>query len=259
LIDFANYIAEQVANEYPDKYILTLAYQWSADPPKHIRAHPNVIIQICSIRCAFNHPLNSPVNAKFQEQIRGWLDKCDNLFVWDYTVNFWHSLAPHPNLYVIGPNIRFFLENKAKGVFEEGNPAVTGGEFLELRSYLIAKALWNPSIDTDEVINDFLAGYYGPAASLVKKYITRIHELSSDPDLSLSIFNGCTCSSCSKNRRIPPLWSPEVIQEFVELFDQAEEVVANDPVLLGRVQRVRLGLMYKRICGEYMNGSAGDD
>ena len=255
LIDLVNYVAKEVAKEYPDKQILTLAYQWSTDPPAHLRAEPNVIVQLCSIRCAFNHPLTAPINATFQNQIKAWAQKCDTLFIWDYTINFWHLLAPHPNFNVLAPNIRFFLENKVKGVFEQGNNHTKGGEFLELRSYLVAKLLWDPYIDADQVIEEFLNAYYGAAAPFIRKYIDRTHELVSDPSFQLGTFNGCTCSSpsCSKNKRIPPYWPPEVIREFVSLFDQAEAAVASDEETLKRVQCARIPLMYKRISGEYIN------
>lgn len=253
LIDFVNYLAEQVIKEYPDKRILTLAYQWSLDPPAHLKAHPNVIVQLCPIGCAFNHPLTEPINVAFQKQIKSWANKCDTLFIWDYTINFWHLLAPHPNFNVLAPNIRFFLDHKVEGVFEQGNNHTNGGEFLELRSYLTAKVLWNPDIDTDQVIDEFLKAYYGSAAPFIRKYIDHSHELVSDPSFHLGTFNGCTCPSCSENKTIPPHWSPEVIREFVSLFDQAEAAVNFDDELLHRVQCARIPLMYKRISGEYID------
>ena len=49
-------------------------------------------------------------------------------------------------------------------------------EFSELRTYLIAKLLWNPDCDIDSVMNDFLYGYYGPAAAHIRAYIDTMHD-----------------------------------------------------------------------------------
>ena len=57
-----------------------------------------------------------------------------------------------------------------KMMFQQG----TGGnisEFYELRQYLIAKLLWNPDADVNALMDDFLDGYYGPAANYIREYI----------------------------------------------------------------------------------------
>jgi hypothetical protein len=259
LIDFINAIADRVAEKYPDKRILTLAYQWSTDAPAHLKARPNVLIQICSIGAAFNHPLTHPLNKEFDKQLKGWTGHCDNLSIWDYTINFWHLLAPFPNLYVIAPNIRYFVENHLAGVFEQSQSFHPAGELVELRSYLIAKALWNPNIDTDQVIDEFVNGYYGAAAPMIRQYITTIHKLAADDAFFMGIYSGCTCASeaCKNNHNLPPTWSPEQTHQLVALFDKAEAAVAADPELLKRVRRARLPLMFKQISGEYLNLGTG--
>ena len=259
LLDLVNYVADEVAKEYPDKYILTLAYQWSIQPPAHMRPRPNVIVQLCTIRGAFNHPMTDPMNAYTQGTFKEWAGKCDTLFVWDYVHNSAHLMAPHPNLHVIAPNIRFYLENGAKGIFEQTVAMPNKVAFAELKAYLVAKALWNPDVDADEVVDDFLDGYYGPAAPLLREYIDGIHGLASKPSFHMGVFCGCICSSpaCKENHTLPPRWAPDATRKFVALFDEAEGRVSDDEAILRRVQRARLSLMYKRICGEYLNAGAG--
>jgi alpha-glucuronidase len=52
----------------------------------------------------------------------------------------------------------------------QGSYQDRGGEFQELKAYLIAKLLWNPDINVDEVINDFMHGYYGRSGQYVRQY-----------------------------------------------------------------------------------------
>ena len=59
LLHFVNAIANDVAKDYPDKIIDTLAYQYTRKPPKHVKPAPNVAIRLCSIECCFTHPLET--------------------------------------------------------------------------------------------------------------------------------------------------------------------------------------------------------
>ena len=87
------------------------------------------------------------------------------MFLWDYCIQFRSLVSPFPNLRVLGPNIRFFTENNVRSLFSQCNREI-GGEFHELRGYLLAKLMWDPSVDEREVLTDFLNGYYKQAGPL---------------------------------------------------------------------------------------------
>jgi len=241
LIHFVNAIARDIARDYPDKIISTLAYQWSRTPPRSVRPEPNVCVRLCTIECDFAHPLETsthPQNRKFVEDIRGWNRLCNRLYIWDYIIDYRHSVMPWPNLYVLKPNIQFFIRNGVKGLYEEACYFTKGSEFAELRTWIIAKTMWNPDYDTDKAIDEFLAGYYGPAAPFIRRYINLIHKpVLDDPNLYIHIWTGPDA----------PYLSEENIRAAVELFDQAEKAVAKDPVVLHRVQVARLPIMYVQI------------
>jgi hypothetical protein len=121
--------------------------------------------RLCSIECCFAHPLESDgLNASFREDLEGWAKICNRLWVWDYVINYAHCIMPFPNLWVLRPNIAFYIRNHVTGIYEEANYFSRGGELAELRTYIIAKTLWDPEYDTEKAIAEFLAGYYGPAA-----------------------------------------------------------------------------------------------
>ena len=200
---FVNRVAEALEDEFPSVRFDTFAYQYTRTPPKNIVPRDNVIVRLCSIECCFSHPLeecgvarirsenrldkfpfielDSPaarrahVESAFAKDIRGWSASCKNLYVWDYTTNFMMYLNIFANLQVLQPNMQFFAENNVKGVFEEGNAASVSGEFGELRAYVIAKLLWDPTARVEPLIDEFLAGYYGEAAApFIKEYIDTI-------------------------------------------------------------------------------------
>ncbi len=126
LLHLVNYVAAEVAKQYPQVAIDTLAYQYTRKPPLHVKPLPNVIVRLCSIECDFAHPLTAESNQKFADDIRGWSKICQRLYIWDYTTNFAHYIQPHPNLRVLGQNIRFFVDNGVRGIFEQGGVQFAG-------------------------------------------------------------------------------------------------------------------------------------
>ena len=246
LIEFVNAIADDIAKDYPDKAIDTLAYQWSRKPPKTVRPRPNVCVRLCSIECCFAHPLDEcETNRSFVDDIRGWNKLCDRLYIWDYVINYSHSIRPFPDLMVLAPNIRFFVANGVKGMYEEACYFTKGSEWAELRTWIIAKTLWDPSYGTDRAIDEFLAAYYGPAAGTLRGYIDLTHrQVAEHKDWHAHIFD----------KPEMPYLGPEFVAEAVRLFDQAEGQVAGNPVQAHRVAVARLPILYLQI----VRAKAGD-
>ena len=102
LIWFVNQVAEAVGKEFPDKYIGTLAYQYTRKPCKTLRPRENVVVRFCSIECCFAHDfLTCPENATFVDDIKGWAAIAPHIYIWDYVVNFSHYIMPYPNFRVL--------------------------------------------------------------------------------------------------------------------------------------------------------------
>jgi hypothetical protein len=241
-LQFVNMIADAVHEEFPDKAISTLAYQFTRKPPATVRPRPNVIVRLCDIECCFAHPLTVSAttdrrNADFAADLQSWGEISDRLYIWDYVIDYAHSIMPFPNLYTLKPNINFFIRHGVKGIYEEANYFSPGGEFAELRTWIIAKTLWDPSYDTDRAIDEFLAGYYEEAAVPLRHYIDLIHGKARMDGIHFRIYDPPTS----------PLFSDDVVSRAVALFDEAENAVKNKPDVLHRVQLARLPITYVRI------------
>ena len=234
VLRFVNAVAEDTEKDFPHVAISTLAYQYTRKPPKLIKPRHNVIVRLCSIECSFSKPLSDERNEKFAADIIGWSKICDRLYIWDYTTNFRHYVMPHPNLRVLGPNVKFFVDHNVKGIFEQGAYQSYGAEMAELRAWVLAKLLWNPTLDGQELIDEFIEGYYGPAASHIKAYLNVTHdavEASGD-------WLGCFSSHTAK------FLSPETLSKGWAHLKAAEASVQNDPDLHLRVQVAQLPVMY---------------
>ncbi|MHC4727313.1 MAG: DUF4838 domain-containing protein [Planctomycetota bacterium] len=137
MLRFVNSVADDIKKEFPNVAISTLAYQYTRKPPKYVKPRDNVIVRLCSIECSFSKPLADERNKKFGDDIVGWSKISNRLYIWDYTTNFRHHIMPHPNLRVLGPNVKFFAEHNVKGIFEQGAYTTNGAEMAELRAWLL--------------------------------------------------------------------------------------------------------------------------
>lgn len=233
MLRFVNAVAEDIEQEFPDVLVETLAYQYTRQPPRFARPRHNVVIRLCSIECSFAEPLaDGPQNEAFRQDIQGWSRIADRLFVWDYVTNFSSYILPHPNLRVLGPNIRFFVDHRVIGLFEQGDAHSSVGDFVRLRAWLLSQLMWNPDLDEDRLIDEFMRGYYGPAAPHLIEYLEIIHDAAERADVYLRCFMDDTSA-----------WlTLEDLNAATACFERAAAAVADTPELARRVRRERLPL-----------------
>ncbi|MCL6267705.1 DUF4838 domain-containing protein [Flagellimonas myxillae] len=230
MIQFVN----EVAKAFPEKTISTLAYQHTRKPPKS-KPEENVLITLCSIECDRSAPILEKCQ-DFANDLIGWGKLTDNIRIWDYTTQFTNFLAPFPNIRTIHPNIQLFRDNNAQWVFEQhsNNPS----ELFELRSYITAKLLWEPNLNFEDLLVEFTDGYYQEAGPFIKQYVDKIHDqLQQHPDFFLFLYG-------DPSEAFDAYLSPELLNEYVTLFDSAEKAVAHKPEVVNRVKLARMGIDY---------------
>ena len=233
IISFVN----KVADQFPDKMISTLAYEYGRHAPKTLKPRDNVNIMLCSIEAYRDKPLTEDTaSAEFVKDVKDWGKISKDIIIWDYVIQFNHLLSPFPNLQVIQPNLQFFAENGVNAMFEQGNREV-GGEFAALRSYMISKLMWDPYLNADSVMNDFLYGYYGAAGKPIREYIDLMREELLKNKKPLRIFG-------SPNEAADTYLTPTLMATYNTIYDNAEKMVKDSAVLLERVRIARLPLMY---------------
>ncbi|WP_042368289.1 DUF4838 domain-containing protein [Bacteroides neonati] len=230
----------KLAARFPDKEFSTLAYLYTMNPPKHLKPLPNVNIMLCDIDC--NREVSLTENAsgrEFVKAMQGWSAITDNIFVWDYGINFDNYLAPFPNFHILQDNIRLFKQHHATMHFSQ-IAGSRGGDFAELRAYLVSKLMWNPEANTDSLMQHFLHGYYGEAAAPIYRYIKVMEGALIGSGQRLWIYD----SPVSHKKG---MLKPELMRRYNALFDEAEKAVSGDERLLKRVQRARLPLQYSEL------------
>ena len=122
------------------------------------------------------------------------------------------------------------------GILEQGNFAYGGGASMdELKSYLIAKLLWNPDFDVDKAISEFVTAVYGEsAAPYIMEYLSLAEK---------------TCSSDALYIYQDPDVSPitdTIVEKYDELFSKAIEAT-SDARCRARLVREYLAVRFLKI------------
>ncbi len=233
LVLMLNKVAEAVEKEFPDVLVESLAYQYTRRPPKNIKPRDNVLIRLCTIECSYIQPLDGPQNAKFAADIEGWSKLAKHLFIWDYTTNYNDYLGPHPNLRVLAPNVRYFVDHGAVGLFEEGE----GDDFCELKNWLLMRVMWEPNLDDEKLIGEFLRGYYGEAvAPLIQQYWDILIAKAKKENIYL----GCFGVNSAKWLDLATL--NQVTEIMNKAVEEATKVYGPDSDELRRLRKSKMGI-----------------
>ncbi|MDR1735107.1 MAG: DUF4838 domain-containing protein [Oscillospiraceae bacterium] len=276
LIRFMNAVSDELAKDpaYDGLQLDTFAYMYSRHPCK-TAPNPNVIVRLCSWECCFAHTLNDPnceVNTTFANDLKGWSELTDNIYIWDYTTDFSHFNSLFPDFQVLQPNLQFFREYGVKGVFEQGG--VTGSigtEFAELRAYLLASLLYDPDIDFNAALEGFCSAFYGDGGPYIAEFIRQtMQSVGKKPDVALTLFKAP--STFFNSVAGGSIWeklfgtkshmgiyenpaSGEVLQMKANtinycdaLWTKAKELAAPNATYLNNVRRSEISWRYVKAC-----------
>jgi len=235
LIRFVN----KVADAFKDKKITTLAYEGTAAAPQKTHAQSNVIILISSIDIFREQPLrnaNWPAAVLLRNQLKSWANKANQLFIWDYSVQFTNYLSPFPDLEVLADNLKYFKSQHVTGIFEQGS-GDTYADAAELNSYLQAKLFWNPDQDVHDLITEFCNGYYGPGSAFVREYLIDRKTALQNSGKHLDIYGNPMIDSRG-------YLSTENMEHYQKLLYEAHLAVATDNKYSDRIKRLQLSLEY---------------
>lgn len=191
LLEFGNQVAEDIAGEFPEVVVVLDAYSSTQEPPIcDIRAHDNVMVMLAVLGVEYLadrgrdvlRPLAHPQNKNYLKLLDGWKNHTSRIGIWDYWRMFCQPFAtPVSSIGTRAELMRKYQQIGCEYMFFEGEiyPGMTD-HFLDLRNYLCAKLMDDPARDDKLLINDFIKGFYGPAAGIIQEYLnyveTRMNE-----------------------------------------------------------------------------------
>ena len=182
---FVNKVAGNIAQQFPEITLRTFAYVSTEKAPKTIRPAPNVQIRWCDVftKSDCYRPLRSEYNKKQYEEIEGWRAKGARLSVWDY----WNMIISGPYFTpprvetmvdAISSDMQYFSSAGVEMIFIEAETRQfdNSQNFYDLQFWLAAQLMDDPRKDAEELIDDFMANHYGPAAGKMKEALKMLRD-----------------------------------------------------------------------------------
>ncbi|MDD5706584.1 MAG: DUF4838 domain-containing protein [Kiritimatiellae bacterium] len=237
-----NRALERTAAKFPTNPIVTFAYYGTLKPPKTLRPHSNLWINIVSSSLS-PYPAgdqlgpirDNPHNRDYAAAIRGWPQIAPGrVTIWDWTGNFTDATVEWPNILNVADNIRFFRENNIESVFLE-QPA---GEqnWGWLRKWVWARMLWKPAHDPLALMREFIFGYYGGKAG---PFIWEYHRMVDRGARASGYASATVRWTCYQNIIRQKLFPDEMLSAMSALLEGALNAAAEEenPLYAERVRQ----------------------
>lgn len=238
-LKFLNRLADEIHAVHPDVCLSTLAYLYTYKPPKHMKASDNLLIKLCSMpgsnRSPYSHP-ETKGSRQFAAFMKQWRDCAKNIVIWDYVVDFKHLMMPFPNFSVLSPNLKFFKENGARGVFSQASRE-WGSENAEMRAYLLSHLMFDADTDVEKLLSRYIAVTYGNAAETVTDYFNALLAHLYEGKEELGMFMPPSAHSRSY---LKPSYVTAHIRDLEKALSETEE----DSVADKHLKRLLVGLYY---------------
>lgn len=226
-------IAEIVAKKYPRKLLGAYAYSTYSSPPLYAKLPSNVVISYVGLTY-FN-------DAQRQHDLQSW-DQ------WSQAAN---QLQLRPNAllgnYGIASNYAHKLGVDIKHAYQTG---MVGTDFDSLthdwaarglNDYVLAKLLWDPSQDIDELIIDYCDAGFGPASPAVQKYFARLEELTNAVAKAAADSSRVEDGIDPNSRNgglllLTRIYTPEKLAELQSILDDAKKQAGQNEAVLKRIE-----------------------
>jgi hypothetical protein len=126
------------------------------------------------------------------------------------------------------------VDHHAKGIFAQGAYVGPAAEMAELKAWVLAKLLWDPARDGDELVKEFVNGYYEAAGPEVLAYLNLVHDAAAASGDWLGCFSGPDAAFLNF----------EALSEGLDHLRRAQAAVGDDAELVSRVCSAQLPVLY---------------
>jgi len=232
--NFVNNMAWEVNKQFPDKYIVSMAYLSRSAPPEGLDRswNPNIIMALAyQYPLSTIRPIGTPTNVfamRQQRTLTGWSRITSKMMVRDYDPHADLSRMPFWRSRAVASDIKTYHKNNVVGFTTEGN-----NTFLRtgLNYYIRARCMWDVNANPDALLDDFYTRFFGPAAAPMQQFCESIEAMlqATPDDVAWHPFN----------LDWTPTYPPDKVAALAPFLGRAEKL-ADTPELKQRVQMYRI-------------------
>lgn len=200
-------VANAISQDLPDAKIVQSAYEHYQLPPQKIEKYPpNLIVSISQINNEF---IDAKSLKSAMELVDDWQKKRPGGIAFQRYYNlFASSLVPYFFPHAVVANIKALKDVDGKygvpilGEMHYGNNSGNKWWYC-LMEYITVRALWNPELDVDILLDDFCQISFGTAAGPMRKYLALLEDFyvknpkrTSYNDVELKLLQKCIEDAC---------------------------------------------------------------
>lgn len=170
-------------------------------------------------------------NAEARANLQAWFDTMDECILWTYGLNF---VANGEVMYDVfdfytSDAYRYFAANNATYLFNQCDYDAKGSVFFwqTLLTYLNSKLMWDSSLDSGELIDNYFDAMYKDAAPIMKDLFIkmRIHAKKAYQ------VEGSSDASVGKKVYFAANWPYALLKSWLNEFDEAYQAVEKYKVI----------------------------
>jgi len=125
-----------------------------------------------------------------------------------------------------------------------------------LNYYVLAKLLWNPSLDPEEIVQDYCAKGFGAAASVVREYFAALESHTEEVAKKMGVATKGVLEGQDEEepeapvgaeffiKQIPSFYPVEKITEWRAILERARSAAGGDATIIARIAFLDEGLTY---------------
>lgn len=156
--------AARLAEEFPDKYVSTMAYSNREMPPLGVDMPDNMMVQYAPISCDVMHANDTNLwrRRDFVHILQQWVDQTPHVVIYDYNPGMLTGMfLPEGDAQFMAINAPMYRDMGVKGMWREGRKA-----FMQtwISYYITGKLLWDADADVDALMDDFYNTFFGAEA-----------------------------------------------------------------------------------------------
>ncbi len=200
LVRFLNIIADEVKayvdRKFPNRevYVMGFSYSQTNDAPviytekapmpidDSVVCRDNVIMWLCQSggmnwsvnkQYSFSDEKRNPISAS---NYKAWLTVCKKVMLWEYSANYSEYFWYFPTLKMTQDSIRELAKVDCEYYFALFGYADVNEWQSLLKGYVASKQLWDPTLNYQPLVTEFLGAYYGVGGQYVQALIDLFEE-----------------------------------------------------------------------------------
>lgn len=201
----------------------------------------SVTVGVCyaPIQACYTHAFgdkNCVTNSGGYKDLLGWSSLTDNMFMYTYGSNFSSGLSKslhYNNWSYMAEQYKLFEQIGLDYIFDEScRPSAS--PMSDMRVYVRSRLAWNPHVDFESLIDEFMDKFYGVGAKYVKEYYYAVM----DHFETIYTIAETECQGCFYTIRKEEYWPLNTLQNFESILVSGINAIMVDNRLTDEEKQV---------------------